>query len=117
MKKWYEEFFKNYANKYEKEPFTKGTIGECDFIEKEIGYNKDLNILDVGCGTGSLLAKIYSSYMQNEYYGLDIGTYKNIFYIRAQTGKSVNNLRFRAQCSPDANWRVPYPKKLEIEGK
>jgi hypothetical protein len=46
-----------------------------------------------------------------------IGTYKNIFYMYAQTVKSVNNLRFRAQCSPDANWRVPYPKKLEIEGK
>lgn len=52
MKPWYQALFENYANTYEKEPFTKGTIGECDFIEKEIGYNKDLNILDVGCGTG-----------------------------------------------------------------
>ncbi len=52
MKQWYEALFENYANNYEKEPFTKGTIGECDFIEKEIGYNKDLNILDIGCGTG-----------------------------------------------------------------
>lgn len=52
MKQWYEALFENYANKYEKEPFTKGTIGECDFIEKEIGFNKDLKILDIGCGTG-----------------------------------------------------------------
>ena len=52
MKQWYEALFENYANKYEKEPFTKGTIGECDFIEKEIGFNKNLKILDIGCGTG-----------------------------------------------------------------
>ena len=52
MKQWYEALFENYANKYEKEPFIKGTLGECDFIEKEIGYNKDLKILDIGCGTG-----------------------------------------------------------------
>jgi len=52
MKQWYEELFENYAITYEKEPFTKGTIGECDFIEEEIRYNKDLKILDIGCGTG-----------------------------------------------------------------
>ena len=39
-----------------------------------------------------------------------IGTDKNIFYIRAQTDKSVNNLRFQAQCSPDVSWRFPYLK-------
>ncbi len=49
---WYVELFKNYARQYEKEAFTQGTIGECDFLEKEFGYNKDLSILDVGCGTG-----------------------------------------------------------------
>ena len=36
-----------------------------------------------------------------------IGTYKNIFRFNAQTGKSVNSLRFQAQLTPDANWRVP----------
>ena len=52
QKQWYELLFENYAEKYDDESFTKGTFGECDFIEKEIDYNKRLNILDVGCGTG-----------------------------------------------------------------
>lgn len=52
MKQWYEELFENYGMKYDSENFTQGTIGECDFIEKEINYNKTKRILDIGCGTG-----------------------------------------------------------------
>ena len=52
MKQWYEELFENYALQYEKEIYTQGTVGECDFIEKEIDYNKHIKILDIGCGTG-----------------------------------------------------------------
>jgi len=40
MKQWYEALFENYARKYDKECFVQGTIGECDFIEKETGCNK-----------------------------------------------------------------------------
>lgn len=52
MKKWYELLFENYGEKYDKECFVQGTLGECDFIEQELGYDKSLKIIDVGCGTG-----------------------------------------------------------------
>ena len=52
MSRWYKELFTNYADKYEDESFTQGTMGEVDFIEKEINWNKNCKILDVGCGTG-----------------------------------------------------------------
>lgn len=49
---WYEKLFENYADQYDREPFTHGTLGECDFIERELNYNKSLKIVDIGCGTG-----------------------------------------------------------------
>jgi SAM-dependent methyltransferase len=52
MKKWYEALFENYGRGYDMESFTRGTVGECDFIEGEIGHDKSIRILDVGCGTG-----------------------------------------------------------------
>ena len=51
-KKWYEALFENYGRNYDSESFTHGTVGECDFIEKEINFDKSQKILDVGCGTG-----------------------------------------------------------------
>jgi 2-polyprenyl-3-methyl-5-hydroxy-6-metoxy-1,4-benzoquinol methylase len=52
MKKWYEELFENYAEGYDREAFTQGTLGEVDFIEAEAGGDRRKKILDVGCGTG-----------------------------------------------------------------
>jgi SAM-dependent methyltransferase len=49
---WYEELFINFAERYDEQEFVKGTIGEVDFIEKEINFNKSFEILDIGCGTG-----------------------------------------------------------------
>ncbi len=51
-KQWYETLFENYGEKYDNECFAQGTIGECNFIEKEIDFDKNLNIIDIGCGTG-----------------------------------------------------------------
>lgn len=51
-KQWYEALFENYGHKYDQEVFVQGTMGECDFIEKELNHNKSLKLLDVGCGTG-----------------------------------------------------------------
>ncbi len=52
MAQWYEALFANYAEHYEGENFVQGTVGECDFIEKEIDGDRRRRILDIGCGTG-----------------------------------------------------------------
>src|SRR3989339_1496348 len=52
MKQWYESLFENYAKSYDSECYVQGTIGEVDFIEKELGFDKSKHILDIGCGTG-----------------------------------------------------------------
>jgi 2-polyprenyl-3-methyl-5-hydroxy-6-metoxy-1,4-benzoquinol methylase len=52
MKPWYEEFFENFAEQYDREPFVQGTLGEADFIEREINFDKSVAVLDIGCGTG-----------------------------------------------------------------
>jgi SAM-dependent methyltransferase len=52
MKQWYEALFENYGRTYDKEIFTQGAMGECDFLEQEIAFNKQAKILDIGCGTG-----------------------------------------------------------------
>ena len=52
MKQWYESLFQDFAKRYDNEEFTKGTLGEVDFIEQEMGHDKNLKILDIGCGTG-----------------------------------------------------------------
>lgn len=52
MKQWHETLFENFANGYEEQPFVRGTSGEVDLIEQEIGRKPGCAILDIGCGTG-----------------------------------------------------------------
>lgn len=52
MKQWYESLFENYGLKYDSEVYTQGTVGECNFIESEVSFDKNTKILDIGCGTG-----------------------------------------------------------------
>jgi len=52
VKRWYEELFTGYAKTYDQEGYTKGTLGECDFIETEIRGDRSVPVLDIGCGTG-----------------------------------------------------------------
>ncbi|MCE5341617.1 MAG: class I SAM-dependent methyltransferase [Planctomycetaceae bacterium] len=52
MKQWYETLYENNAKKYDSERFVQGTVGEVDFIERELSFDKTKTILDVGCGTG-----------------------------------------------------------------
>ncbi len=52
MTQWYETLFANFGEAYDKEPFTQGTTGEVDFVERELGADRAKRILDIGCGTG-----------------------------------------------------------------
>ena len=64
MKSWYEELFTNYANTYDKEVFTQGTLAEVDFIETEIQADRSKTILDIGCGTGLTHPETFRSFFQ-----------------------------------------------------
>ena len=52
MTQWYEALFANFGKSYDKESYTQGTVGEVDFIERELGTDRSKRILDIGCGTG-----------------------------------------------------------------
>ncbi|MCU0961978.1 MAG: class I SAM-dependent methyltransferase [Pirellulaceae bacterium] len=52
MAQWYETLFVNFARTYDQESFTQGTVGEVDFVERELGADRSKRILDIACGTG-----------------------------------------------------------------
>jgi SAM-dependent methyltransferase len=46
------KFFDGYASKYVKEPFTKNTVKETDFVIEELELKVGSSVLDIGCGIG-----------------------------------------------------------------
>lgn len=52
MTQWYETLFEYFGRTYDKECYTQGTVGEVDFVERELGADRSKRILDIGCGTG-----------------------------------------------------------------
>lgn len=45
-------FFDGHAPEYDDNVFTKNTLAEADFLERELGLSPGMAILDIGCGTG-----------------------------------------------------------------
>jgi 2-polyprenyl-3-methyl-5-hydroxy-6-metoxy-1,4-benzoquinol methylase len=52
MTPWYETLFANFGKTYDKECFTQGTLGEVDFVERELAGDRSRQIVDIACGTG-----------------------------------------------------------------
>lgn len=106
-KQWYEKFFENYGEKYDKEIYTQGTIGECDFIEKEISYNKDLRIIDIGCGTGRHSIELTKRGYQITGIDLSEGQLK-----KAREKAKMNNLEIDFRMHDARN--LPFVKEFNV---
>jgi 2-polyprenyl-3-methyl-5-hydroxy-6-metoxy-1,4-benzoquinol methylase len=107
MKQWYETLFENYGQKYDSEPFTQGTIGECDFIEREIGYKKSISILDIGCGTGRHSIELAKRGYQVT--GIDLSD-SQLFRAREKAEKQGQNIDF---IKHDAR-QLPFENKFDL---
>lgn len=106
-KQWYETLFANYARRYDQESFTQGTIGECDFLEKEFNYDKSLNILDVGCGTGRHTIELTRRGYRVT--GIDLSEAQ---LARAREKAAENNLQIRFFQKDARN--LPFNKEFEV---
>jgi 2-polyprenyl-3-methyl-5-hydroxy-6-metoxy-1,4-benzoquinol methylase len=106
-KQWYELLFENYGQKYDTESFTKGTIGECDFIESELKSNISLKILDVGCGTGR--HSIELSKRGYDVTGVDLSESQ---LARAREKAESSNLKINFQKEDARN--LPFNKEFDV---
>ena len=106
-KQWYETLFENYAKSYDKESFTQGTAGECDFIEQELNYYKSLKILDVGCGTGR-----HSIELTKRGYSVTGIDYSEAQLARAREKAAKENLKIDFQKYDARN--LPFENEFDI---
>jgi len=106
-KQWYELLFENYGRTYDRENFTHGTIGECDFLEKEINFDKSLKILDVGCGTGRHAIELTKRGYNVT--GIDLSESQ---LKRAREKAQVNNLSIDFQCQDARN--LPFDSEFDV---
>jgi len=106
-KQWYESLYEDYGKKYDSESFAQGTIGECDFIEKEINHDKSLKILDVGCGTGRHSIELTKRGYQIT--GIDLSESQ---LKRAIEKAKANKLSIDFQCQDARN--LPFDSEFDV---
>jgi 2-polyprenyl-3-methyl-5-hydroxy-6-metoxy-1,4-benzoquinol methylase len=106
-KQWYESLFENYATTYDNESFTQGTVGECDFIEEELNFDKSLKILDVGCGTGRHAIEL----TKRGYHVMGVDLSENQLD-RAREKAKANNLLIDFQCQDARN--LPFYSEFDV---
>ena len=106
-KQWYELLFENYGQKYDNESYTHGSLGECDFIEKELKSDKSLKILDVGCGTGRHAIEL--SKRKYIVTGIDLSETQ---LTRAREKAESNNLKIDFQKQDARN--LPFNNEFDI---
>lgn len=107
MKQWYEELFDNYGNQYDKEIFVQGTLGECDFIEKELNHDRSKKILDIGCGTGRHAIELTKRGYQVTGIDLSEGQLKRAREKAEKEGLSISFSRQDAR-------NLPYKKEFDV---
>lgn len=107
MKQWYEELFDNYGNQYDKEIFVQGTLGECDFIEKELNHDQSKKILDIGCGTGRHAIELTKRGYQVTGIDLSEGQLKRAREKAEKEGLSIPFLRQDAR-------NLPFKKEFDV---
>ena len=111
MKQWYEEVFTNFANTYDKEEFTKGTIQEVDFLESEIEFDRTKQILDVGCGTGRHAIELAKRGYQVT--GIDLSE-DQLKKAREKAGNEGVEVTFLQRDARDFSFDVPFDLVIMI---
>ncbi len=111
MKQWYEELFTGYAKSYDKEMFVQGTIGEVNFIEKEIDFNKNAKILDIGCGTGR--HSIELAKRGYDVFGFDLSN-DQLAFAKAKAAEAGVDVVFEQRDARDFNYNQKFDLGIMI---